>query len=223
MCKWMCWLTHTHPCDRFKLLKNPYSRFIPIHSSFHTHTHTHTHRRRVGTHTGTLGHWGNDNKDMLMCANDVVISWRVQMEREINTDATGSEVWVHWHVCACVCWRWSMCLLYGRLLRQLCVHVCVTPGFHQTPLPLELWPPPPAQHPTGRRANPGGAGECVCVCVSQMSRTVFFCLFFFVCVFLWTALCSIWIFSWVKTRAHNKLSCSCHKLTYIHLTPRRVI
>lgn len=39
---------------------------------------------------------------MLMCANDVVISRRVQMERDINTDATGNEVWVHRHLCACV-------------------------------------------------------------------------------------------------------------------------
>ena len=64
------------------------------------------------------------------------------------------------------------------------VETVVTPGFHQTPLPLELWPPPAAKHPTGRRADPGGAGECVCVCVSRFSNepNPFF-FFFRVCVF----------------------------------------
>lgn len=88
------------------------------------------------TCTETKGHWGNHNKDMLMCANDVVISQRVQMEWEINTDATGNEEWVHWlsYVCVCVCVS-VMC--WRRLLQYIYCSSCREEGWsmnlHFTP------------------------------------------------------------------------------------------
>ncbi len=154
MCKWMCWLPCANPCDRLCLTQIVEKTHIHASSPF-TALSFHTRWRWVRTHTGALGPRGNDNIDMLMCANDVVISWRVQMEREINTDATGNKVWVHRHMWVCewvrcvgdscdVCWM-EDCGEDGGCVCQACLLL---------PFPLKLWPPPPAEHPTGRRADP---------------------------------------------------------------------
>lgn len=175
-------LAHTHaPLWQIQIVEKPIFT-LHSHSQLFSHTHTHTHRRRVGTHTGTLGHWGNDNKDMLMCANDVVISWRVQMEREINTDATGSEVWVHWHVCVRL--GGGRCVYCMDGCWDSCACMCVSlPAFTKPRFPsnfdllrLPSIPQEDALTPEEK------VSACVFACPdSQMSRTRF--LFFLSSVF----------------------------------------
>lgn len=110
-----------------------------------------------------------------MCANDVVISRRVQMEREINTDATGNEVWVHRHMCV---WArrvgggrlWCCLLRLWRRRREGYTCMCVS-------LPPDTKPTSPrtltssgcwASHRKTRW--PQGAEECVCGCIFAFSR-----------------------------------------------------
>lgn len=86
---WRCQKTQkSHP-----ILIHSSFFFFPICTAPHTPTHAHT---QIYTHpyAQVRGLWdtGNDNRGMLICANDAVISWRVQMEREINNGATGNEV-----------------------------------------------------------------------------------------------------------------------------------
>lgn len=97
-------------CDRLKLSrkkkpslthKNSHLRahsqlflFPCAHLSFHTHK-------------GTIGHWGNNDRDMLMCANDVVISpyeckWSERLtltQQGIRCGFTSTPACV----CVCVC------------------------------------------------------------------------------------------------------------------------
>lgn len=120
------------------------------------------------------------------------------------------------------------CLLYGRLWRRYervmyaCACVGVTRLFRRPHFPsnfdlLRLLSIPQEDSLTAPES--GWARLWLCVCVSSFPNelTTFLC-------FLWTAY-SVWISADRKhvQLANNKLSRSCHKLTYIHLTPRRVI
>lgn len=112
---------------------------------------------------------------MLMCANDVVISRRVQMERDINTDATGNEVWVHRHLCACVSEMHGgmlLCLTVWNTVEKkgLRDSYFLTPP-HPTPPPSSPGTLTPFARPTGRHTDP----QSVFVCpASQMNTFVYF-------------------------------------------------
>lgn len=190
-------------CDRLKSLKKPTFTLHP-HSQLLPFTHTH---KSMHIHWDS-GHWGNDNKDMLMCANDVVISWRVQMEREINTEATGNEVWVHWHVCVC---EWDV-LEEVAVCVCVCVedseegretHECVSLPPFQPHFPLNfdllrLLSIPQEDTHSPREWMSVCMRMCICMCCFPNKNN-----------FLESALHQFPV-NW-KHCANHKLSCSCHR------------
>lgn len=74
-----------------------------IRSSFFS-AHT-----RLFTHKGTIGHWGNNDRDMLMCANDVVISpYKCKWSERLTLTQQGIRCgFTSTPACVCVC----VCLL----------------------------------------------------------------------------------------------------------------
>lgn len=151
-----------------------------------------------------------------MCANDVVISRRVQMGRDINTDATGSEVWTHRHLCVCVS------EMHGGTLLCLTVWNTVEKKGLQDSY-LLTHPTPPPRFPwnfdllgwSHRKTHwpPERGGACLCVLLPKWTH---------LCIFFRTVTSKFQLTKW-KHVWITSCSCSCHKLTYFPLTPRRVI
>lgn len=169
-------------CQRWKLLKSLIHASSPFTAlSLYTHIYA-------------QGHWGNDNRDMLMCANDVVISWRVQMEREINTNATGNEVCVYHHMCMRMSvgcdmrgGRYDYCMEDWSMRRdvwRLCIlmSVCVSLSCLRPPWTLTSFSTRCASHRKTLWPPPESGQVCICP-ASQMSWTHFF----FFCIFFWAA------------------------------------
>lgn len=107
------------------------------------------------------------------------------MEREIDNEATGNEVWVHWYMrvhfkCVLNGWCYSM---YGMAQGIRVIYTCAYHCHHLPALGELTFLPPQEGTLTSER---GKACLWMCICWS---------------------------------RVNHKFSCSCHKLSCIHLTP----